>query len=102
MRGNNKCGYCEESFHTMIVPPRFSRLYIRGSNSVRKRARMKKHLHFALSILLIAPASIRAADGDLDVNFGTAGRVTTDFELGVLAVQSNGKIVVAGPNHSLC
>jgi uncharacterized delta-60 repeat protein len=62
---------------------------------------MKKYLDFALFILLMAPGSVPAADGDLDVNFGTAGKVTTDFELSALAVQSNGKMVVAGPNHSL-
>jgi uncharacterized delta-60 repeat protein len=62
---------------------------------------MNRYFAFALFILLMAPSPIHASDGGLDLNFGTGGRVTTDLELSALAIQSNGKIVVAGPNHSL-
>jgi uncharacterized delta-60 repeat protein len=51
----------------------------------------------ASSTLLV---SVRAADGDLDPAFGTAGKLTTDFgslEAGTsVAVQSDGKIVAVG------
>lgn len=45
--------------------------------------------------------SVEAADGDLDPTFGTGGKVTTSFtdafgEIRSVAVQSDGKIVVAG------
>ena len=45
------------------------------------------------------------ADGSLDVSFGTAGKVTTDFAGSVdyassVAIQSDGKIVVAGTSYN--
>ena len=59
---------------------------------------MKKVLVLALTVLAV-PAL--AADGDLDLNFGIGGRVTTDFAGArdwavALALQSDGKIVAAG------
>jgi uncharacterized delta-60 repeat protein len=50
------------------------------------------------------PERARAADGDLDPGFGNGGRVTTDFLRGgddrasAVAIQKDGKIVVAGGN----
>src|SRR5687768_11983849 len=39
----------------------------------------------------------RGADGDFDVTFGTGGKVRTDFDYPTaVALQSDGKIVVAG------
>jgi hypothetical protein len=47
-----------------------------------------------------APLVAQAADGDLDPTFGSGGKVTTDFNgtdvANALAIQSDGKIVVAG------
>jgi uncharacterized delta-60 repeat protein len=53
----------------------------------------------ALFVLIIAPTSALASDGELDVTFGIGGKVTTDFDYAFLAFQSNGKIVIAGRNH---
>ncbi|HXI93524.1 MAG TPA: HYR domain-containing protein [Blastocatellia bacterium] len=44
-------------------------------------------------------------EGDIDTGFGASGKVTTDFPSGIdiargIAVQSNGKIVVAGGNNN--
>src|SRR3990172_8506241 len=43
-------------------------------------------------------------DGSLDTTFGTEGKVLTDFnvlpEFGALAIQPNGKIIVAGASFS--
>src|SRR5688572_30809288 len=54
-------------------------------------------------LLVISSLTTRtfAADGDLDVTFGTAGTVTTNlldqFDAGyAVAIQPDGKIVVAG------
>ncbi|MGI9113087.1 MAG: delta-60 repeat domain-containing protein [Gaiellaceae bacterium] len=51
------------------------------------------------AVLLVLPAG--AASGDLDLTFGTGGKVTTDFASGAdfalgVAIQSDGKIVAAG------
>ena len=59
---------------------------------------MKKLLSLALTVLGL-PAI--AADGDLDLTFGSGGRVTTDFAgfvdaANALAIQADGKIVAAG------
>ena len=56
-------------------------------------------LVFILLLQLVTP--VLASPGDLDLNFGTNGRVTTDFngdyDSGhAVAIQSDGKIVVAG------
>src|ERR1700687_4729567 len=55
------------------------------------------------ALLLFSSVSSRviAAAGDLDLTFGTSGKVTTDFSGGdnqaaALALQPDGKIVVAG------
>ena len=57
-----------------------------------------------LSALLMALSfvqSVEAVPGDLDLSFGTNGKVTTDFggnldEAHAVAIQADGKIVVAG------
>src|SRR5713226_3901710 len=54
-----------------------------------------------LVVLCFVPRGTEAAAGDLDPNFGVGGKVTTDFFGGddtgdVVAIQSDGKIVVAG------
>jgi uncharacterized delta-60 repeat protein len=59
---------------------------------------MKRLLAFALLIAFTGTA--HATDGDLDLTFGTAGRVITNFinrdEATALAIQPDGKIVAAG------
>lgn len=64
---------------------------------------MRKHLSFLVLpivfFIMIVPAM--AADGDLDTNFSADGRIMTDFagdtDLGLsMAIQDNGRIVVAG------
>jgi uncharacterized delta-60 repeat protein len=56
----------------------------------------------AIAILIFnTRTSIAAADGDLDSTFGTGGRVVTDFSgrsngASAVALQSNGKILIAG------
>jgi uncharacterized delta-60 repeat protein len=59
---------------------------------------MKRFLAFALLIAFTGTA--QATDGDLDLTFGTAGRVITNFinrdEATALAIQPDGKIVAAG------
>lgn len=58
-------------------------------------------------LMLTAPAMAHAAAGDLDASFGTAGKVTTNIQAGGIdrplgiAVQSDGKIVVAMESPSL-
>ncbi len=56
---------------------------------------------FMFSLILSLPHTAQAAPGDLDSTFGSGGKVTTDFfgnqDTGVaVAVQADGKIVVAG------
>ncbi|HEV3365524.1 MAG TPA: delta-60 repeat domain-containing protein, partial [Acidimicrobiia bacterium] len=52
------------------------------------------------SLLGVVASPAHAAAGDLDTSFGTGGKVTTDFGgyegASAVAVQSDGKIVVAG------
>src|SRR2546428_11972107 len=54
----------------------------------------------ALLLVLSFAHSVDAGPGDLDATFGTGGRVLTDFGGGAgaraLALQADGKIVVAG------
>lgn len=64
---------------------------------------MRKLLH--LGILLIAISANSQNDGSLDTNFGTAGKVITSINSGAdkaygVALQSDGKIVVAGMTTS--
>ena len=58
------------------------------------------HILAACIFLLIATAPAFAAPGDLDLTFGTGGKVSTDFgsssKGGSVVVQSDGKILVAG------
>jgi len=63
---------------------------------------MKKYLAFALFVLIMVPGSVRAADGDLDVTFGTGGRVASaeNVNESAVALQSDGRIVVAGSTRS--
>jgi uncharacterized delta-60 repeat protein len=69
----------------------------------RPLAILRKSLAFAVVVLFLCwciPAGLRAADGDLDLTFGTAGKVTTSFG-GVdrafgMAIQRDGKLVVTG------
>ncbi len=54
-----------------------------------------------IAVLFLTPGKTRGALGDLDSKFGTSGKVTTDFSGQVelenaSAVQSDGRIVVAG------
>jgi len=58
----------------------------------------------AAAIMLAFAASARAADGDLDPTFGTAGQVTTDFNhstdiANAVAIQTDGKLVVVGTTY---
>src|SRR5262245_54882076 len=71
------------------------------------RAEMKKSLLFLLIVLIVAAKPVSATDGDLDLTFGTGGTVRTDFSgrcdgAYALALQSDGKIVVAGTTGSSC
>ena len=55
----------------------------------------------ALLVTLSLAHAVQAAPGDLDSTFGSGGRVTTDFAgdsdlARVLAIQADGKLVVAG------
>src|SRR5262245_38181584 len=68
---------------------------------------MKKLLGLALTLTLsiVVASPVRAADGDLDVTFGSGGIVITGFGGGydfanALALQSDGKIVAAGETRS--
>src|SRR5262245_1615637 len=54
-------------------------------------------LAFASFILMMATSPAFAGDGDLDLTFGRAGKVTTDFDDAIsLALQSDGKMIIAG------
>ena len=57
----------------------------------------------AATLLLLMPARLLAAAGDLDSTFGTAGRVTVPLPNGAVAaaaaVQNDGKIVVVGTTN---
>src|SRR5262245_23449618 len=59
----------------------------------------RKVLALALAGLIIMPNQGRAAAGDLDMSFGTGGKVTTDFgghdAALAVALQTDGKIVAA-------
>jgi uncharacterized delta-60 repeat protein len=58
---------------------------------------MKTFLAFALFVLMMAPSPVTATDGDLDLTFGTGGKVTTDFDDAIaLSLQPDGKMIVAG------
>src|SRR2546421_6190563 len=62
---------------------------------------MKTFLAVWLAILTMGSYPTFAHDGDLDLTFGRGGKVTTDFsgnadDAAALAIQSDGKIVVAG------
>jgi uncharacterized delta-60 repeat protein len=65
---------------------------------------MKKFLGLALTLLIVVPSPVRAADGDLDTTFGSGGIVITDFGgydfASALALQSDGKILAAGTTRS--
>ena len=69
---------------------------LRGSSGGVLRTGLLVGLIFALSL----PSPARAAPGDLDPTFGSGGKVTTDFggndQASALALQPDGKIVVAG------
>ena len=75
--------------------------------TVRARSSSKLRIARELSVLMLAglllcrPAPVGAIAGGLDATFGAAGKVTTDFSGNVdearsLAIQADGKIVVAG------
>ena len=63
-------------------------------------ARVRAFLLAAASLLCLLAPPAHAAPGDLDATFGTGGKLTTDIgssDLGSsVALQSDGKIVVAG------
>jgi uncharacterized delta-60 repeat protein len=78
----------------MIANRPFAKLI---ATPVPRRARVKTFVAIASLVLMMATSPAPAADGDLDVTFGTAGKVTTDFDDAIsLALQSDGKIVIAG------
>jgi uncharacterized delta-60 repeat protein len=68
---------------------------------------IRRILFFTATIIFIfsgAPRMAAAADGDLDLTFGSGGKVVTDFGgsndwLGNIAVQPDGKIVAVGDVH---
>src|SRR2546422_5964863 len=74
----------------------------RDSKASGGRARVKRWVTWVLSCtVLLAPALLWAAAGDLDTTFGAGGKVTTDFagsgdEANALVRQSDGKLVAAG------
>lgn len=56
-------------------------------------------------LLVIATPAAKANDGDLDLTFGTSGRVLTDFARSAdiayaVALQSDGKLVVGGTTYT--
>jgi uncharacterized delta-60 repeat protein len=73
---------------------------------IRVALRASRLILFGLIVLALILTStpltsVEAAAGDLDPTFGSAGKVTTDFNQGAdyghaVAVQGDGKIVVAG------
>src|SRR5438132_14751 len=61
----------------------------------------------ALLLALSLTCPVEAGPGDLDSSFGTGGKVTTDFggtddAATAVAIQANGKIVVAGSSGATC
>src|SRR5438445_7680780 len=68
--------------------------------AVKKRTMTRKTLFVTLMSFLMATACVYGAAGNLDPTFGAGGKVTTDFggnEVAyAMALQSDGKIVVAG------
>lgn len=70
--------------------------------AVSRQARMALVLVFAIVVVSFSPlTNVQAADGDLDSTFGIGGMVKTDFGgnfdvISAIAVQADGKIVVAG------
>jgi uncharacterized delta-60 repeat protein len=61
---------------------------------------MTRLVGLALIFLIVVPSPVRATDGDLDITFGSGGKVITDFGgddvANAVALQSDGKIVAAG------
>jgi uncharacterized delta-60 repeat protein len=70
--------------------------------TVLRQARMASVLVFAIVVVSFSPlTNVQAADGELDSTFGIGGMVKTDFGgnfdvISAIAVQADGKIVVAG------
>jgi uncharacterized delta-60 repeat protein len=65
------------------------------------RHRSKLLAAVALATLIILPNQSYATGGNLDITFGTGGKVTTDFlrshdHASALAIQPDGKIIAAG------
>src|SRR5262245_46115279 len=59
---------------------------------------------FVLVLVWTGSDQLLAADGELDLTFGTRGRVTTNFPSGrgsatAVVLQPDGKVVVAGWTH---
>jgi uncharacterized delta-60 repeat protein len=69
---------------------------------IRHRVRVKKQLMLsALTLILLTPAVRAHAGGQLDPTFGSGGKAIADFgvpfeEVRAMAIQPDGKIVVAG------
>jgi uncharacterized delta-60 repeat protein len=66
---------------------------------------MRKLISLVLTVVLIVPSPLSAADGDLDPTFGVGGIVITDFSGGddyafTLVLQPDAKIVAAGHTSS--
>src|SRR5262245_53552819 len=49
-----------------------------------------------LAVFMILSPQAYAADGELDTTFGMGGKVSVGFAPSALAIQPNGKVVVAG------
>src|SRR5262245_17953991 len=71
----------------------------------QRESDMGKLIRLVLTVVLIVPSPLSAADGDLDPTFGVGGIVITDFSGGydyafALVLQPDGKIVTAGHTSS--
>src|SRR3954467_15345076 len=83
--------------------PNLTRRLSPGGKTKLSRLWLFALLAVALLLALNLALSAFAAPGDLDTNFGTGGKVITDFfgtsdSAYAVAIQSDGKIVAAGIN----
>jgi len=91
------------------VEPSTRFLFLNKILSRRMRCvKIRRIFFLAATIIFIfsgASQMAAAADGDLDLTFGSGGKVVTDFNngndwLGKIAVQPDGKIVAIGESHA--
>src|SRR3954467_12670083 len=83
------------TLHSLRQPPRNI-----NSQGLTRRARQAAGV-LALAVSLGTPAAALGAAGDLDLTFGSGGRVVTDFagnqdQVSALVLQPDGKLVAAG------